>query len=238
MNHVSEYLGSRIFGLLGIPAQDAWLGRWKEEEVVCVRDFLENGEVFVPFNGVGESMIDEDRERFRYSYSDIMRMLRVNAKLTDVEGTVARFWDIFIVDALLGNFDRHGSNWGFVKKNDCYRMAPVFDNGSCLFPALNTDEKLRKVMDSQEEMARRVYTFPTSQVLLRGRKSSYATVIESRAFDECNRALARIVPLVDFRAIDRLIENTPFCSDTRRAFYQKILRFRFERILRSAYEKC
>ncbi|MCI9596343.1 MAG: hypothetical protein HFE75_03415 [Firmicutes bacterium] len=24
------------------------------------------------------------------------------------------FWDMFIVDALVGNFDRHNGNWGFL----------------------------------------------------------------------------------------------------------------------------
>lgn len=24
------------------------------------------------------------------------------------------FWDMFVVDALLGNFDRHNGNWGFL----------------------------------------------------------------------------------------------------------------------------
>jgi len=237
MNHVSEYLGSRIFGLLGIPAQDAYLGKWAGEEVVCVRDFLQAGESFVPFNGVGESTLDEDRERFRYSYTDIMRMLRVNAKLTDTAESVARFWDIYIVDALLGNFDRHGSNWGFVKKGGAYRLAPVYDNGSCLFPALNTDEKLRAVLDSPGEMDRRIFAFPTSQIELRGRKSSYADVIGSRAFEECNQALARIVPHVDFQAVDDLIDGAAFCTDMRKRFYKTMLRARFEGILRKGYEK-
>ena len=24
------------------------------------------------------------------------------------------FWDVFAIDALLGNFDRHNGNWGFL----------------------------------------------------------------------------------------------------------------------------
>ena len=40
------------------------------------------------------------------------------------------------MDALLGNFDRHGANWGFIKEDNKYTIAPIFDNGSCLFPNL------------------------------------------------------------------------------------------------------
>ena len=43
---------------------------------------------------------------------------------------------MYIVDAFLGNFDRHGANWGFLKKNNKYSLAPIFDNGSSLFPQM------------------------------------------------------------------------------------------------------
>ena len=59
---------------------------------------------------MGESTLDEDKESYQYDYEDIMRMLRDNSKLTDVAETISMFWEMFIVDALLGNFDRHGMN--------------------------------------------------------------------------------------------------------------------------------
>lgn len=57
---------------------------------------------------------------------------------------VARFfWRMFVVDALLGNFDRHNGNWGFlVDPSDNWRasIAPVFDCGSCLLPQADRDD--------------------------------------------------------------------------------------------------
>jgi hypothetical protein len=111
-NHVSEYLGSHIFGLLGFTAQETYLGYYKGEQVVACKDFNRNGEQFVPFNDVGESTLDQDKETYQYEYSDIMKMLRDNSKLTNVYETISMFWQIYIVDALRGNFDRHGANWG------------------------------------------------------------------------------------------------------------------------------
>ena len=131
----------------------------------------------MPFNDVGDSTLEQSRERYKYTYEDIMLMLEENMKLTNVEETVRHFWDMYLIDAWIGNFDRHGSNWGFLKKNNRYRMAPVYDNGSSLFPRLNTDEKLLKIMESKEEMKKRVYQFPTSQILLKGQKSSYYELI-------------------------------------------------------------
>ena len=80
-----------------------------------MKNFLEPEDDLVAFNGVGESSLERDKELYQYTYEDITAMLRENMKSTNVEETIDRFWDMFIVDALIGNFDRHGGNWGFIK---------------------------------------------------------------------------------------------------------------------------
>jgi len=194
-------------------------------------------EVFVPFNGVGDSSLDEDRQKYQYDYVDIIEMLNSNIKLTNVNETIDCFWDMYIIDALLGNFDRHGSNWGFIKKDNAYRIALVFDNGSCLFPLLNTDKKVDEILYSQTEMDKRIFTFPTSQMKLNGTKSSYFEVINSLSFFECNKALIKIVDRFKLGKIEKLIANTAFISDRRKEFYQTIIQQRFDKILLASYQK-
>ena len=234
-NHVSEYLGSHIFSLLGVETQETFLGMYKNENVVVIQDFLGEDEVFVPFNGVGDSSLEQDKEKYQYSYEDIIGMLRDNVKLTDVEQTIDLFWDMFIIDALIANFDRHGSNWGFIKKDNKYRLSPIFDNGSSLFPQLNTDEKIDAVLGNQEEIDMRIYKFPTSQVKYQGKKSSYYEIISSLAFEECNNALVRIVKRVDMNKIDKLIDSVENISERRKEFYKIILKQRYEKILLKSY---
>lgn len=106
---------------------------------------------------------------YQYDYEDIMQMLHDNSKLTNVKETISMFWRIYIMDALLGNFDRHGANWGFIKENNRYSLAPVFDNGSCLFPNLVDEVEMQQIMESEEETDKRIYKFPTSQVRLNGK---------------------------------------------------------------------
>lgn len=231
-NHVSEHLGSRIFELAGIPAQETFLGTCNGQSVVACKDFLTDGAQFVPFNDVGESTLEEDRETYQYSYDDIMRMLRDNRKLTKVEETIDAFWRMYVVDALIGNFDRHGANWGFIKQDGKYRLAPVFDNGSCLFPALADDDAIGEVLGSKNEMLRRVYEFPTSQIKLCGRKSSYYEVISSGEFPECNVALDYVLSHLDMDAVASLVEETDGISEMRREFYRRILDMRYRIILR------
>ena len=148
-NYVSEYLGSHIFQSIGIPVQETFLGTYDGKNVVVMKNFLEPEDALVAFNGVGESSLERDKELYQYTYEDITSMLTENMKSTNVAETIERFWDMFIVDALIGNFDRHGGNWGFIKRDNKYRIAPVYDNGSSLYPKLNTDEKIAEVLASQ-----------------------------------------------------------------------------------------
>ena len=236
-NHVSEFIGSHIFEICGFAVHKTYLGIRDGEEVVACKDFNVFGKQFVPFNDVGESTLDQNKEKYQYDYEDIMQMLRDNSKLTNVEETISSFWEVYIMDALLGNFDRHGSNWGFIKENNKYTMAPVFDNGSSLFPNLTDEDEMRRIMESQEETDKRIYKFPTSQVRLDGQKSSYYNVIYSLKFEECNRALCKVFKKINLEKIKALIDDTPFITDTQKLFYKYMVEERYFKILKIAYER-
>lgn len=234
-NYVSEYLGSHIFQSIGIPVQETFLGTYDGKNVVVMKNFLEPEDALVAFNGVGESSLERDKELYQYTYEDITAMLTENMKSTNVTETIERFWDMFIVDALIGNFDRHGGNWGFIKRDNKYRIAPVYDNGSCLYPKLNTDEKIAEVLASQEEIDKRIYQFPTSHIKVKSRKSSYFEVISSLQFEACNEALKRIVPRIDLERINRIIDEIEEISELRKQFYKTMLQQRYEKILMYSY---
>ena len=236
-NHISEYIGCHIFEMLGFNVQETYLGTYNGEEVVACKNFIVGNYQFVPFNDVGESTLDNDKEKYQYSYEDIMQMLIANSKLTNVDNTIKVFWEMFVVDALIGNFDRHGSNWGFLKKDNRYHIAPIFDNGSCLYPSMNDKDIMIKIMNSEEETNQRIYKYPTSQIKLNGKKSSYYEIINSLAFKECNEALIKIYELYNQEKIDKLIESVPFISETHKKFYKYMLNERFNKILKASYNK-
>ena len=237
LNHVSEYIGSHIFEIFGFNAQETILGFYNYEQVVACKNFVTDDFQFVPFNDVGESSLEQDKDSYQYSYEDIMIMLEDNRKLTDVEETIETFWNIYVVDALIGNFDRHGGNWGFLKKNNKYSLAPIFDNGSCLFPQLIDEDMILKIMSSKELTEERVYKFPTSQIQLNGKKSSYFEVIDSLSLKECNLAVINICNKYSIEKINKIIDDTPFISNIRKEFYKYILNQRYEKILLSTYNK-
>lgn len=236
-NHVSEYVGSHVFAVLGIPVQETFLGTYKGSNVVLLRNFCKEDEKLVHFNDVGESTLEQDKEFYQYSYEAIQQMLMDNSKLTNVRETIERFWDMFIVDALNGNFDRHGGNWGFLKKDNQYKLAPVYDNGSSMYPRLNSDNQLLSVMSSQNEINKRIYQFPTSQIQMNSKKSSYYEVISSLQYKECNQALVRIVEKLNLTKVFYMIDEIECISDIRKKFYKTMYQNRYEKILLESYNK-
>jgi len=236
-NIISEYLGSHIYQMLGFDCQDTYLGTFKDEYVVCCKDFITEGIEFVPFNDVGESSLEINKELYQYEYNDIMELLISNSKLTNIESTISLFFEMFVVDAFLGNFDRHGGNWGFLKENNKYKLAPIFDNGSCLYPNMTNEDEMKLIISNEDEIDKRIYNFPTSQIRLNGKKSSYYDVISSLEYDNMNKALLKIFPLIDLEKINKLIDEIYIISNIHKEFYKVMLKNRYEKILKYSYLK-
>lgn len=67
---------------------------------------------------------------------------------------------MYIVDAFLGNFDRHGANWRFLKKNNKYSLAPIFDNGSSLFPQMIDENEMKLIISNEDEIKEYIHFQP------------------------------------------------------------------------------
>ena len=236
-NHVSEYLGSHIFSILGINAQEAYLGYYKGEEVVLLKDFNEEGSFFVPFDELSDLVLDEEEGSFEYSFEDVIRVVKENDKIADVKKTIETLWEVYIVDALIANSDRHGNNWGFIKRDDKHTLSPIFDNDSSLFSNLTDENRIKFLLENEEERMRKIYQIPISPIKLEGKNSLYYDVISSLRYEECNKALKRIVERIDLEKIYTLVDSVEFISDDRKKFYKTIIKERYEKILLATYNK-
>lgn len=231
----SEYLGSKIYESIGIPVQKTILGTYriknKEKIVVACRDFTKPGITLQDFASLKNRMIDSERNGYGTELSDILCTLEEQGV---IENTILseRFWDMFVVDAFIGNWDRHNGNWGFLydANTDQMDLAPVFDCGSSLYP--QADEKMMKrILSDRNERDHRIYEKPTSAILQNNKKIKYFDFMTSLQYEECNRALQRIVPKIDMGSIKKIIEETPFVSELQKEFYTTMLSARKERIL-------
>ena len=130
-NQFSEYIGCHIFASIGIPVQETILVKitknGKEKIAVACKDFLNKDEELIEMGNASLSLSTE--KKYAASIEDVYEMINIlsrNYKLNKNDA-ISRFWDMFVVDTLIGNTDRHLGNWGFIKKDDILTMAPIYD---------------------------------------------------------------------------------------------------------------
>lgn len=231
----SEYLGCQIYESIGIPVQKTMLGiytvKGKEKIVVACSDFTEPGIILQDFASLKNQMIDSERNGYGTELSDILYTFDEQNAI-DRTTVMERFWDMFIVDALIGNWDRHNGNWGFLydTRTDKMELAPVYDCGSSLYPQADV-KIMESVLANESEMNYRIFEIPTSAIMLNGKKIKYFDFISSLQNEDCNHALKRIVPRIHMAEIRTLIMETPFISGLQKQFYLTMLEKRKERIL-------
>ena len=237
----SEYLGCHIFNMLGIKAQETLLGTYKYhvkvKTVVACKDFTFPGVVILDFASIKNQIIDSASNGYGTELSDIIDTINKQT-VVDSEELKEHFWNMFVVDAFIGNWDRHNGNWGFLynQETDKLEIAPIFDCGSALFPQID-DELIKKVISSKAEMNARVYDIPTSAILIDGKRANYHKVITSLEYKDCNKAIKRIVPKIQLDDINKLIDNVEELSQLKKEFLKKILKLRKELILDAAFKK-
>lgn len=228
---VCEYLGSHIFSEIGFPTQETLLGSYNGVPVVACKDFEPVAMKFWEFAKIKNSTFDNKGNGNDTDLEEVLHTIRTQTVFPQ-NALEARFWDMFIIDAFLGNFDRHNGNWGFLEDMSTrgYSLSPVYDCGSCLYPRL-TEKMMGAVLSDEKEIEKRIYEFPTSALKMEGKRISYFEQISSLRDEGCNEALARIVPKIDMSAITGIINNTPRLSKIEREFYTTLLSERKERIL-------
>ena len=237
----SEYLGCHIFNMLGVKAQDTLLGTYKYHDkvrtVVACKDFTFPGVVILDFASIKNQIIDSASNGYGTELTDILETIEKQT-VVDSKELKEHFWNMFVIDAFIGNWDRHNGNWGFLynQETDQMEIAPIFDCGSSLFPQID-DDLIKKVILSKVEMNARVYDVPTSSILINGKRANYYKVITSLEYKDCNAAIKRIVPRINLEKINDLIDNTEELSQLQKDFLKKILKLRKEIILDTAFKK-
>ncbi len=238
---ISEYLGCHIFNILGVKAQETILGIYKfhgkVRNVVACKDFTSINTIFLDFASVKNQIIDSASNGYGTELMDILDTIQ-KQNVVNPKELEEHFWNMFVVDAFIGNRDRHNGNRGFLynQEKDEMKIAPIFDCGSALYPQIN-DEMIKKVMSSKTEMEARVYDMPTSAILVDGKRANYFKLITSLKYNGCNEAIKRIVPKINLDKINFLIDESEQISELQKEFLKKILKLRKEKILDYAFKK-
>ena len=232
---ISEYIGCKVFESVGIPVQETVIGTYtskgKEKIVVACKDFTSQGITLQDFASLKNRIIDSERNGYGTELADILSTIDEQTAM-DSETLKTRFWDMFIVDALIGNWDRHNGNWGFLYNNatDEVTLAPVFDCGSSLYPQADED-LMKKILSDKNELNHRIFDIPLSAITYNGKKINYFKFLSEGKFPDCNKALKRIASRIDMKKIYEIIDNTPTITELQKEFYKTMLTSRKERII-------
>lgn len=238
-NVYSEYIGSKIFELLGISTQKVKLGYYiqdKRKFYVCAcEDFTNEDTKLIEFEKLENASLDSDSER--KDLSDIKYIIELNTYNIDKNSFKNFFWNMFIVDCLIGNTDRHNGNFGFIKniKTEELTLAPVYDCGSCLFSTF-TDEKMEEVL-SNKGLLRDCIKNTSSAIKYKGSRIKYYDFITKLENKDCIDALIRIYPKIDIEKIYNVIDEISCITNIRKNFYKTIIKYKYEDILQVAYKR-
>jgi len=232
---ISEHIASSIFNMLEIRAQETMLGLFvvkEKEKLVCAcKDFTSGGKRLFDFCSIKNTVLDSGSNGTGTELSDIMDTID-KQQYVSPEVLREHFWNMFIADALLGNFDRHNGNWGFLydDNEEKTEIAPVFDCGSCLLPQAD-DTVMQKVLNNRVELHARVFQFPTSAIKVNSRKINYYDFLTRGENEDANKALKRIVPKINLKLIEDFIDRVSGITDLQKDFYKTYVRARYELIL-------
>ena len=243
-NQFSEHIGCSIFRHLGIPAQETFLATCidpmnkMEKIVVACKLFCQNGEGnLVEFSKFLLNDTDSTSRRTT-TVEDVMDVLDHSPLRLDREKIKDYFWDMFVVDAFIGNGDRHLDNWGLIEMTDgTLSPAPIYDCGSSLSP-LKSDEKKRELLADGKEVKQEEYNL-NSVYRMNNKRVLYHEIFKNPP-EDLHRAIQRIVPRIKTASaqIDRLIDSTEGLSDISKEYMKKSLLLRRELILLPALKKC
>lgn len=235
-NQFSEYVGSHIYSIIGIPVQDTVMGKYtdnKERIVVGCKDFTTNVNKLIEF-GTYELSRNSDLV-FVQSIERFMDTIENDPRF-NISQAKKRFWDMFVVDALIMNSDRHFHNIGVLEniEKNTLELSPVFDCGSSL-GALMSDGVIEQLMTDSSLFKNEVFN-THSAMSLNGKRILNHELLANPCND-LKLSILDIVPKVDIDAINNMIEDTPYLSNIRKEFYKEVIKFNKTNMLDKAYKK-
>ena len=226
-NAFSEYIGSHIFEMSNFETQNTLLGIYNyngKEKIVCAcEDFTDDTNILYEFENLALSTNPD--KKIETELNDIMEVIE-ESNLLDSSKTKEMFWNMFVIDSLIGNTDRHNGNWGFLvnKSTGKIKFSPIYDCGSCLNPIIEDDEIVKMNETEIKNLALNCY----SCIKEDGKKINYMSYLKSLKNAECTNAVKRLIPNIDINKIIEFIDNISCISNIRKNFYKKILMLRYD----------
>ena len=157
----SERVANGVAGRLGVPAAHTELALDRAAEApgygIISKSVLAphsgdppqspeeliHGNQLVDVELVGPERIGHTVEAIRQALDDVVAPSGIDDHVDDH----VMAWDLFVgyllLDAVVGNTDRHEENWAVIDRAGVRRLAPTFDHASCLGFQLDDERRMR-----------------------------------------------------------------------------------------------
>lgn len=169
--------------------------------VVACKDFAYPNYTVQDFALIKNTILSSSQNGYGTDFYDMLNVID-EQKFLDKKVVLERFWDMFIIDCLLANFDRHNGNWGYLTNSDLtdIKLAPIYDCGSCLYPQ-NSDEQMKKILDDDFLIEDLIYSRPNSVFSIDNIKINYFNFLTTTNNEECLKSLKKIYDRIDMEKI-------------------------------------
>jgi len=237
-NQFSEHIGCEIFKACGIKSQTTKLGTFETPEgknkiVVGCEVFTNSNTKLIEMKALANATVGSDR-KMENTIEDVYYTINHEPLIENKEFAIKQFWDMFIIDALIGNTDRHLGNWGFVEKGNNVEFAPVYDCGSSLGALLDDEMMSDKLAKNPKLSDIEKSTF--SIYKLKGKRISHIEIFKDPPVDLAN-SIRDVVPRINMEKIHSIIDSVEQISDVRKHYLKQSLKLRYEDILRPSLKK-
>lgn len=241
-NSISEYLSCKIIESIGFEVQSVLLGTKNGKCVVACRDIEEQYNAkLIPLS---DFKVSKDRWLNKYDFNryDVFLRCIANQEYLHQEFIIQNYWNTFVIDALLGNYDRNLTNIGLlVNKDGNGSMSPVYDCASTLAPSL-ADNRLAEMVSNKRKLDSYIERKPKMSVMLpiagKYTKLTYLDFIDSTEGSiYLKNALENVLGRISLGSIESIINNLNIISSARKEFYYEFIKRRKEVILDYAYSK-
>ena len=248
---LSEYIGFNIYKILGFPVHETELGVYNGKVVVMCKDFLRDGDTLVEFNKVKnayfpgiEDILTGSSSGSSTDLEEIEIIFENNEVFMENIDAIERFWDMFVVDALIGNKDRNNGNWGFIESKGKLKLAPVYDNGNS-FANKAGDIKMQMLLSNEGKLRNSALVTGVCIFSINGRPVNHYKYISDADNDsDLAKAILRVAPKININNLLDFIDSIPegcydttIISDVRREYYKKLLLIRYEECLLPVYNR-
>ena len=249
----SEYIGSHIYELIGVPVHETMLGLRDDKIVVACRDFTTPTTRLVEFSAIkntinSDNFISQTNDAHSGScgcIDDVLYTIDHAPVFKNLPKIKEHFWNMFVIDAFIKNNDRNNGNWGILFSSDgSYKIAPVYDNGNCLFNKCNNSVAARRLdkidLIKQDVEGTNISFFKNKH----GRSLKPMEMIKKMENNDLNNAVLRVVEKIDIKKITNLINEIPetafnktVLTSNQKQLYVEMLTYSYENVLKPIYKK-